>query len=112
MDHFKNEFLKLKIQGKTDNEIRLALGLSWHRFREFKKEHDLKKDNYFALYRGDEFLAHGPIQEIGWRFNLKPSSIRMLAVPSYHERAARATNPDEWLIAIKVEELTEEDLKV
>lgn len=70
------------------------------------------KNNYFAVYRGDEFLAHGPVWELGRLFNMKPNSLRLLAAPSYRKKVEQAENSDAWLIAIKVEELTEEDLKI
>jgi hypothetical protein len=70
------------------------------------------KNNYFAVYRGNEILAHGPIWELSWLFNIKEDSIRMLAAPSYRKKAERAKNPGEWLLALKVEELTDEDLEI
>jgi hypothetical protein len=70
------------------------------------------KNNYFAVYRGDEFLAHGPIWVLSWLFNIKENSLRLLATQSYRKKAERSKNPDEWLIAIKVEELTDEDLEI
>jgi hypothetical protein len=68
--------------------------------------------NYYAVYRGDEFLAHGDVWELSWLFNVKPNSIRCLATPYYQNRAYTAENPDKWLIVIKVDELTTKDLNI
>lgn len=70
------------------------------------------KGSYYAVYRGDEFLAHGPAWELGWLFNLKENSVRLLAAPSYRKKIEENGNYNQCLIAIRVDELTEEDLMI
>jgi hypothetical protein len=68
--------------------------------------------NYFAIYRGDEFLAHGPIQELAWKFNIREKSLRELSHKSRYDKVAKSKKPDEWLLAVKVEELTDDDITI
>jgi hypothetical protein len=67
-------------------------------------------NNYFAIYRGDEFLAHGPIWELAWKFNIREKSLKELSHKSRYSKVGKAKNPEKWLVAVKVEELTEDDL--
>jgi hypothetical protein len=69
------------------------------------------KNNYYAIYRGDEFLAHGFIQELSLLFNIAEKSIREMSYPSYYERVAKSPNPEKRLLSVKVDELTRDDLR-
>jgi hypothetical protein len=67
---------------------------------------------YYAIYRGDTLLAHGTTQQMAWLFNMREKSLRELSRPSYYARLRKSKNPDEWLVAELVEELTSEDLEI
>jgi hypothetical protein len=64
-----------------------------------------EKNPYYAIYRGDEFLAHGYLWEMALKFNMAEKSIREMAHKSYYARLAKAPNPEKWLVAVKVEKL-------
>jgi hypothetical protein len=68
------------------------------------------KKHYYAIYRGDEFLAHGPVWELALKFDVAEKSIREMGNVSHYKRVAESPNPEKRLIAVKVEELTQEDL--
>lgn len=69
-----------------------------------------KSGFYFAIYRGDEFLAHGPVWELALKFDMAEKSIRELAHKSHYERVAKSPNPNKRMLAVKVEELEPDDL--
>jgi hypothetical protein len=71
-----------------------------------------KSNHYFALYRGDVFLAHGYCSELSLKFDVEEKTIREYAHKSHYERVAKMPNPEKRLIAVKVVELTKEDLLI
>ena len=71
-----------------------------------------KSNKYYAIYRGDEMIAHGYSLDLAVLFNVEEKSIREMAHKTHYERVAKAPNPDKRMIAVKVEELTKDDLIV
>lgn len=70
-----------------------------------------RKNNYYAIYRGDEFLAHGFITELSVLFNIEEKSIREMSYSSHYERVSKSPNPEKRMLAVKVDELTRDDLR-
>ena len=57
--------------------------------------------NRYALYRGDEFITVGTIEEIAEYLGVKEASVRFWTMPSYIARIKQYHNS---LRAIKIEE--------
>lgn len=84
-------------QGKTvprvDVAIRIAkiLGVDLYDLWEAVPEQPYIKQErvpkQYALYRGDEFVDVGTVQELAERHGVKPSTIRIMATPSHHKDA-------------------------
>jgi hypothetical protein len=67
-------------------------------------------DRYYAIYRGDELLAHGPLWEMAYLFHVEEKTIRELSHQSHYDRIAKALNPEKRLLAVRVESLSKEDI--
>jgi hypothetical protein len=70
-----------------------------------------KSNNYYAIYRGDEFLAHGYCEDLAVKFNVEEKTIREYAHISHYKRIQKMPNPEKRILAVKVDELSLEDLK-
>lgn len=60
----------------------------------------MKKVDY-ALYKGDDFLTVGSVQELSEYLNVKPETVRFFSYPSYLKRFSDDNNR---LIVIKIED--------
>lgn len=54
----------------------------------------------YALYKGDEFIDLGTLDEIAQRQNKRKQTLQFIATPAYKKRSAKSTNP---LILIRLD---------
>ena len=60
----------------------LGLKKDWDTLRRQKMESEI-----FAMYRGDDLLVMGTLEEIAEHQNMTVSNVRFLAYPSYHKKS-------------------------
>ena len=60
-----------------------------------------QKENDYALYKGDEFIAVGTAKELALRMNVQIGTIKFWSSPTYHKRIV---NHDRAIVVIKMEE--------
>lgn len=58
----------------------------------------------YALYKGDEFVTLGSLQEVANYQGVKPTTISYLASKAYLKKLEKRKNSDSALIAIRIEE--------
>lgn len=57
--------------------------------------------NEYAVYRGEEYLVAGTLEECASHLNVKPETVYYYSTPTYQRRFV---NPDKRLISVKLEE--------
>jgi hypothetical protein len=70
-----------------------------------------KKQNVYAVYKGDEFLDLGTAKELAERMGVKPATILFMTYPSYQKQLAKRKESygKGYMIVIKIEEDLEDD---
>lgn len=63
----------------------------------------------YALYKGDEIIGIGTAKELAEKLGIKPETIRWYATPSQKKRVAAAADPENQMIAVKIDEKDEEN---
>jgi hypothetical protein len=65
-----------------------------------------KKQNVYAVYKGDEFLDLGTAEELAERMGIKPFTIRFMTYPSYQKQIEKRKQSYRkgHMIVIKIEE--------
>jgi len=58
--------------------------------------------NEYAIYKGDEMLAMGTLQECAAKLNIKPESIMYYKTPTYQKRTNEKTG--RRLVVLKEED--------
>jgi len=61
----------------------------------------MAKKSIYALYRGDEFIDLGTLEELEKRLNINKNTIYFYSTPAYKKRIR---NPDNTIVGIKVED--------
>lgn len=61
----------------------------------------MKKENIYAVYKGDEFIDLGTKKELAKKLNIKLSSMKFLITPTYRKRIK---NKNDSLIVIKIDD--------
>lgn len=64
----------------------------------------------YALYKGDEIIGIGTAKELAEKLGIKPETIRWYATPSQEKRVAAAADPENQMIAVKIDEKDEESV--
>lgn len=62
-----------------------------------------QKENEYALYKGDEFVAIGTAKQLAERMNVQIGTIKFWSSPTYHRRIIKHN------VAIVVIKMEEED---
>lgn len=62
-----------------------------------------KKSNY-AVYRGDELIATGNVDECAKTLGVSTGYIYWLITPTSKKRLAKRDNPDQCIDAVKIED--------
>ena len=57
-----------------------------------------KKEKWYAIYKGDEFIFHGTLQECADYLKVSVNTIYFMSTPTHHKR-----DTGDRLVAIKVE---------
>ena len=66
----------------------------------------MKKEKYFALYKGDTFIDLGTAKELSKKYNVKPETIRYLSTPANLKRIMDRKNPKfNALITVKIDDM-------
>lgn len=56
----------------------------------------------YALYKGDNLLCIGTIQQIAKHRNVQPETIRFYLTPTYQKRIAKRKNARNYLVLTKL----------
>jgi len=67
----------------TSKAASLGLKKDYDHLRRQKMENEI-----YAMYRGDELLVVGTLQEIADHQNMTVGNVRFMAYPSYHKKSA------------------------
>lgn len=59
----------------------------------------MKKKRYYSLYKGDEELAFGTIEEIAKKLGVQKRTIYFYTTPTYKKRRANSKNARIMVIA-------------
>ena len=72
-----------------------------------------RKENVYAVYKGDEFLDLGTAKELAERMGVRPETIKFMTYPSYQRQIERRKKSysKSYMIVIKIEEDTEDDYR-
>ena len=66
----------------------------------------MKKEKYFALYKGDTFIDLGTAKELSKKYKVKPETIRYLSTPANLKRIMDRKNPKfNALITVKIDDM-------
>lgn len=70
-----------------------------------------RKENVYAVYKGDEFLDLGTAKELAERMGVTPKTIKFMTYPSYQKQIQKRkkTFSKGYMIVIKIEEDLEDD---
>lgn len=61
----------------------------------------MRNKGIYAMYKGDEFLCIGTVDEIARKRNIKPSTVSYYATASYEKRVEKYKSP---IIVIKIDD--------
>jgi predicted transcriptional regulator of viral defense system len=57
----------------------------------------------YAVYKGEELLYIGTIQECAERMNVSPNTVRFYASPAHEKRVFSRKRPKKYLIVVKLD---------
>lgn len=63
----------------------------------------------YALYKGEDIIGIGTAKELAEKLGIKPETIRFYATPTQKRRAAAAADPENQMIAVKIDENDDEE---
>jgi hypothetical protein len=63
----------------------------------------MKKENIYAIYKGDEFIFMGTKKECAEHLGVKPEAIKFYSTPTYRKRSKSLDN--NRTVVIKVEDI-------
>lgn len=68
----------------------------------------MAKKNWYAIYKGDEFVCQGTKEDCAKYLNVKPETITFMGTPTHLKRCANSKG-NNYLISIKVDRIDDDE---